>query len=61
MQTRESITFEFSASYFQKQNKVSKRIKKTIIDMIKTTILEDNIDKNLWPELILAIIYIKNN
>lgn len=31
------------------------------MDMTKTTILENNIDNNLWPELVLAITYIKNS
>lgn len=29
--------------------------------MIRATILESNIDDNLWPELVLAVTYIKNN
>lgn len=31
------------------------------MDMIRTTILDGNIDNNLWPEFIFAITYIKNN
>ena len=34
---------------------------KTIIDMTRATILEGNIDDELWPELVLAMTYIKNN
>lgn len=34
---------------------------RTIIDMIKTTILEGNIDNELWPELVLVRTYIKNS
>lgn len=33
----------------------------TIIDMIRATILKENIDNDLWPELILAMTYVKNN
>ena len=29
--------------------------------MIKTVIFKENIDDNLWPDHIFAIIYIKNN
>lgn len=31
-----------------------------IIDIMQAIILENNIDNTLWPELILAIIYITN-
>lgn len=30
-------------------------MRKTIIDMTKPTILEANIDNNLWPKLVLTI------
>lgn len=32
-----------------------------IIDMTKATILEGNINDDLWPELVLAMTYVKNN
>ncbi len=31
------------------------------MDMTRATILEENIDNELWPEIILAMTYIKNN
>lgn len=31
------------------------------MDMTKAIILEENIDDKLWPKIILAISYIKNN
>lgn len=34
---------------------------RTIIDMTKATVLESNIDDDLWPKLVLAITYIKNS
>lgn len=34
---------------------------KTLMDMIRATILEGNIDDELWPELVLAMTYIKNS
>ncbi len=34
---------------------------RTIIDMTRATIPERNIDDGLWPELVLAMTYIKNN
>ncbi len=34
---------------------------KTFIDMTKATILEENIEDELWPELVLAMTYIKNS
>ena len=57
---KEGIIFEPSAPYFQKQNIVSKKVGQTIMDMVCTTILYVNIDDDLWPKIILAIIYIKN-
>ncbi len=57
----ESITFEPSTPYFQEQNGVSKRTGRTIMNMTRVTILEDNIDDDLWPELVLVMTYVKNN
>ena len=31
------------------------------MDMTRATILEGNIDDELWPEIVLAMTYIKNN
>ncbi len=57
----EGITFEPSAPYSQEQNGVSERMGRTIMDMTRATILEGNIDDDLWPELVLAMTYIKNS
>lgn len=58
---KEGITFETSAPYSQEQNGVSERMERTIMDMTRATILEGNIDDELWPELVLAMTYVKNN
>ncbi len=58
---RKGITFEPSAPYSQEQNGVSERTERTIMDVTRATILEGNIDDDLWPELVLAITYVKNN
>ena len=58
---REGITFEPSAPYSQEQNGVSERMGRTIINITRATILEGNIDDDLWPELVLAMTYIKNS
>lgn len=52
--------FEPSASYFQEQNKVFEYTRRTIIDMTQATILERSINNKIWPEIILAMTYIKN-
>lgn len=46
--------------YSQEQNVVSERMRKTIMDMAQATILEDNLNDELWPEVILAMTYVKN-
>ena len=53
--------FKPSASYSQEQNSVPEKMGRTILDMTKATILESNINNNLWPELVLAMTYIKNS
>ena len=58
---KESIVFEPFAPYSQKQNGVSKRMGKTIMDITRATILERNIDNDQWPELMLVMTYVKNN
>ena len=40
---------------------MSEQMRKTIIDMTRATILERNIEDELWPELVLTMTYIKNN
>ena len=44
---KEEITFESSAPYSQKQNGVSERMGRTIINMTRATILENHIDNDL--------------
>lgn len=56
----EGIIFESSAPYSQEQNGVSERVGRTIMDMARATILEGNIQDDLWPEIILAMTYVKN-
>ena len=58
---KEEITFEPSAPYSQEQNGVSEQTGRTIMDMTRATILEGNSDDDLWPELVLAMMYVKNN
>ncbi len=58
---KECIIFEPSAPYSQEQNGVSEPMGKTIMDMTRAIILEGNIDDDLWPELVLAMTYVKNN
>lgn len=58
--TKEGITFEPSAPYSQEQNGVSERVGRTIMDMTRATILEGNINDELWPEIVLAMTYVKN-
>ena len=58
---KEGIIFEPSAPYSQEQNGVSERMGRTIMDMTRATILEGNIDDDLWPELVLAMTYVKNS
>lgn len=58
---KDGITFEPSAPYSQEQNGVSERMGRMIMDMTRATILEGNIDDDFWPELALAMTYVKNS
>lgn len=58
--SKKGITFEPSAPYSQEQNGVSERTGRTIMDMTRAKILEENIDDDLWPEIILARTQVKN-
>ena len=58
---KKGITFEPSAPYSQEQNGgVSERMGRTIMDMTRATILEGSLDDELWPEIVLAMTYVKN-
>lgn len=58
---KEGIIFEPLAPYSQEQNGVSERTGRTLMDMTRASILEGNIDDDLWPEILLVMTYIKNN
>lgn len=58
---KERIVFELSVPYSQEQNEVFEKIGRTFMDMTKATIPEENLEDKLWPELVLAITYIKNS
>lgn len=58
--TKQGIVFEPSAPYSQEENGVSERTGRTIMDMVRATILEGGIDDNLWPEIVLAMTHVKN-
>lgn len=58
--SKEGIIFEPSAPYSQEQNGISERVGRTIMDMTCATILDGNIDDDLWPEIILAMTQVKN-
>ena len=57
---REEITFKPSIPYSQEQNGVLERMGRTVMHMTRAIILEGNINDELWPELVLAMTYIKN-
>ena len=57
---KEEIIFKPSAPYSQEQNGVLEQVGRTIMDMARATILERNLNDDLWPEVILAMTYIKN-
>lgn len=58
---KEEITFKPFIPYSQKQNRMSEQMERTILDITRATNLKEKIDNELWPELVLAIIYVKNN
>lgn len=57
---QEGIILEPSAPYSQEQNGVSERVGRTLMDMARASIIEGGIDDTFWPEVILAMTYIKN-
>lgn len=54
------ITFEPSSPYSQEQNGVSERMGRTILDMTRCTIIEGDVPDDLWPEVVLAMVEVKN-
>ena len=56
----EGIILEPSAPYSQEENGVSKRLGRTLIEMARALIIKGGIDESFWPEVILAMTYIKN-
>lgn len=60
MQKKE-IVFKSGTSYSQKQNSISERMGRALIDIIRAIILESIIKDELWLELVLSITYIKNS
>ncbi len=58
--TYQGIIFEPSAPYSQEENGVSKRTGRTIMEMVRATILEGRMEDTLWPEVVLAMTHVKN-
>lgn len=58
--SNQRITFEPSAPYSQEENGVSERTGRTIMEMVRATILEGGIDDTLWPEVVLAMTHVRN-
>lgn len=58
---KEGIVFKLFISYLQEPNGVLELMKRTSLDMTRVTILKENIDNKLCPELMLAMTYVKNN
>ena len=57
---KEGITFEPSCPHSQEQNGVSERMGRTIMDMVRSTIIGGSIPDDLWPEIVLAMVHVKN-
>lgn len=57
---KEGITFEPSCPHSQEQNGVLERMGRTIMDMVRSTIIGRSIPDDLWPEIVLAMVHVKN-
>ena len=57
---KKGIEFEPSAPYFQKQNGISERKGRTLMERVRSTIIGGNIPDNLWPEVLLAMTHVSN-
>lgn len=57
---KEGIAFEPSCPHSQKQNGILERMGRTIMDMTRSTIIGGNIPDDLWPEVVLAMVHVKN-
>lgn len=58
---KEEIVFKLFILYLQEPNGVLELMRRTSLDMTRVTILKRNIDNKLYPELMLAMTYVKNN
>lgn len=56
----QEIIFKPLVSYSQEENRVSKRTSRTIMEMVQATILKRGMEDTLYPEVVLAITYVKN-
>ena len=58
---RKRTVFEPSPPYFQEENNISERVRKTIMDLIKAKVLRANFDHKIWSKILLSMMYIKKN
>ena len=55
-----SIIMEQTAPYSPAQNGITERMNRTLLEHTDTMIFSKNVSKNLWPEAIAYVCYIKN-
>lgn len=60
MAVKKSFIFKSLTLYSQKYNSISEQTGRILKGMMRITILEKNINDNLWPEIIFTIIQVKN-
>ena len=56
----EGIEHQLTNTYSPEMNGVAERINRTIIEGVRSVLVETNLPKNLWAELTMAFVYLKN-
>ena len=58
--SRKGIQIEPTVAYTPQQNGVAERFNRTVVEKVRSMLVESSIPKMMWPEAVLTAVYLIN-